>query len=185
MFVIAKETKIIEKIVEQRSTTYVTEEGSHIKRTPNSLSVYSSDPREPHDGSIHFNENDDGTFTVIEKSNGEKTQSSCYLTTACLKHHEEYFDDNCHELTVLRWFRDKFVKTSDISMYYKIAPLIVSEIDTLSIEQQDTVYNEIYNNVVVACVQFIEKGEYDLAYERYKNSILALQKRFLPLLVES
>lgn len=179
------ETRIINKIEEQRGTTYVTEQNTHLKVTPNAFSVYDKDPREPDKNSIHFDKNDDGSFKVVEKIDGNKSESSCYLTTACLKYHADCFDDNCHELTVLRWFRDKFVKPEDISIYYKMAPSIVSEINSLSNDQQDAVYCDIYNNVVVACVQFIEKGQYDLAYERYKKSIMALQKRFLPLFAES
>ena len=43
-----------------------------------------------------------------------------------MKHQLKYFDDNCYELTTLRWFRDKFVTKSDIQYYYQIAPIIVN-----------------------------------------------------------
>ena len=105
---------------------------------------------------------------------------SCYLTSACLKHFMDNFDDNCHELTVLRWFRDHFVKADDVALYYKVAPLIVEKIDSLPIKEQDDVYASIYKDVVDACVHFIENGQYNDAYERYMRSTLALQERFLP-----
>lgn len=108
---------------------------------------------------------------------------SCYLTTACLKHFSEHFDDNCHELTVLRWFRDRFVKPEDINLYYQMAPLIIEQIDSLPPQQQDDIYAYIYKNVVEACVSFIQNGQYDSAYERYMSSTLNLQKQFLPLTV--
>ena len=44
----------------------------------------------------------------------------CYLTTACMKYFQENFDDNCYELTVLRWFRDNFVSKEDIEHYYEV-----------------------------------------------------------------
>ena len=53
------------------------------------------------------------------------TDIKCYLTTACMRHNNENFDDNCYELKVLRWFRDNFVSKEDIEHYYKMAPYIV------------------------------------------------------------
>ena len=104
------------------------------------------------------------------------TDCSCYLTTACMRHKLECFDDNCEELTILRWFRDNFVSKEDIDHYYKTAPIIVEAIN----EELDNneIYNYIYENVVIACVNAIKKGDYEFAYERYKSSILALEEQF-------
>lgn len=121
-----------------------------------------------------------------EKSKEGNTSSSgsgCYLTTACLKHFADQFCDDCYELTTLRWFRDNFVNSSDISMYYKIAPLVVEKINLLPNEEQNAVYNDIYHNVISACVHFIEENKYDLAYKRYKESVMDLKAKFLPFLV--
>ena len=90
---------------------------------------------------------------------------------------QECFDDNCEELTILRWFRDKFVSEEDINHYYKTAPMIVDSIDEL--EENDDIYNYIYINIVNACVIAIKNGDYDFAYNRYKNSILALEEQFV------
>ena len=46
-----------------------------------------------------------------------------------MKHFQETFDDDCYELTVLRWFRDNFVSQEDIAHYYQTAPVIVAGID--------------------------------------------------------
>ena len=54
-----------------------------------------------------------------------------------MRHYLNNFDDNCYELTVLRWFRDNFVFEEDIKHYYKIAPVIVEAIDK---EQHRDVY---------------------------------------------
>lgn len=110
-------------------------------------------------------------------STGEvQSNGGCYLTSACMKHMQENFDDNCEELMILRWFRDKFVSQEDIEHYYKTAPIIVEAID--EIEDNNSIYNYIYNNIVNACVVAIKKGDYDFAYNRYKNSILALEEQF-------
>ena len=46
-----------------------------------------------------------------------------------MKYFQENFDDNCYELTVLRWFRDNFVSKEDKEHYYEIAPIIVETIN--------------------------------------------------------
>ena len=93
-----------------------------------------------------------------------------------MKYMHERFDDNCYELTVLRWFRDNFVSKEDIKHYYKTAPVIVESIN--SEEKQDLVYDYIYDNVVDYCVKQIENGNYKEAYNRYKNSIIVLEEQF-------
>lgn len=98
------------------------------------------------------------------------------LTSAYMMHMQEKFDDNCEELTILRWFRNNFVSNEDINHYYIIAPIIVDAIDEL--EDSLGIYKYIYDNVVAVCVHTIKKGEYQLAYERYKSSILILEERF-------
>ena len=70
------------------------------------------------------NDRDNGTQ---EKSSG----SGCYLTTACMSHLQEKFNDNCTELMILRWFRDNFVDKTDIKHYYNVAPIIVDKINSL------------------------------------------------------
>ena len=124
------------------------------------------------------NEIDVENETDIEKPKQTKTnqQSGCYLTSACMKHMQEKFDDNCHELQVLRWFRDNFVSKEDICEYYKIAPIIVSNIDQL--KDNEKIYDYIYKNIVLACVNAIEIGNYEFAYNRYKNSVLALEEKY-------
>ena len=106
-----------------------------------------------------------------EKSSG----SGCYLTTACMKHYLEEFDDNCYELTVLRWFRDNYVSKEDIKTYYEKAPLIVEAIE--SEIHKDIIYDYIYNHVVKACVTAIEQKNYEFVYQRYKSSILSLEEK--------
>ena len=53
--------------------------------------------------------NENWTRTDNDRDNGTQEKSSgsgCYLTTACMQHMKEKFDDNCNELMTLRWFRD-------------------------------------------------------------------------------
>ena len=152
--------------------------------TPNSskydtkIDVYTSDPKGPHE-SIHIAVNSDSKSAhIIDTTNGgtEHTDVKCYLTSACMKYFQEKFDDNCYELTVLRWFRDNFVSKEDIEHYYEVAPIIVEAINKE--EKSGIVYDYIYDNIVDYCVKQIEQGNYKAAYNRYKNSVLALEEQF-------
>lgn len=146
-----------------------------------SYSIYNTRPDSPNHTATHVNINSSNkTFTVTEHgSDGKSTTTSggCYLTSACIKHFQENFDDNCHELTVLRWFRDTFVSPSDIEHYYEVAPRIVSAIDESP--QADAIYELIFNRVIAVCVKAIEEVNYDLAYALYRESILALEQNYL------
>lgn len=158
--------------------------------TPNSnkydtkIDVYTSDPKGPHE-SIHIAvDSDSKSAHIIDTTNGstEHTDVKCYLTSACMKYFQENFDDNCYELTLLRWFRDNFVSKEDIEHYYEIAPIIVETINKE--EQSGIIYDYIYANVVNYCVQQIERGNYDKAYNRYKNSVLTLEEQFTKPILE-
>ena len=148
------------------------------KKGKKHVDIYSGDPRGEH-SSVHINiDPNTGKGTIVDTTNGSKetTDTQCYLTTACMKRFQNEFDDNCYELTVLRWFRDNFVQKEDTELYYKVAPTIVENINILDDNEQ--IYNYIYSYIVEACVKAIENGDYDFAYNRYKSSVLALNEQF-------
>lgn len=158
----------------------------HIKVTDYSdksgakIDFYDKSPKDPDHKSVHVKvDYDNKSYTTVDNVKGEKETSSgsCYLTSACMKHFQESFDDNCYELTVLRWFRDNFVPQEDIAHYYQTAPVIVAAIDKCG-KGADIAYDYIYENVVRTCVEAIENGDYDFAYQRYKSSTLALEEQF-------
>ena len=146
------------------------------------IDIYDRNPREEEHKSIHItidtkNENAQITDTMNESGKTERTDVDCYLTTACMLHYSNSFDDNCYELSVLRWFRDNFVSKEDIEHYYRVAPFIVSEINKE--QKSNIVYDYIYDNIVDACVEAIEQGNYDFAYNIYKSSIIALEEHYV------
>ena len=119
--------------------------------TPNSnkydakIDVYTNNPRKDHK-SIHITVNSDNkSGHIIDTTNGktEHTDIKCYLTTACMRHLQDEFDDNCYELTILRWFRDSFVSKEDIEHYYEVAPIIV---ETINKEEQSGI---IYDYLII------------------------------------
>ena len=148
------------------------------KRGKVHIDIYDKVPTDPSHTSVHINIKKDGKGNIVDTTKGGKeiTDTKCYLTTACMRHFQDDFDDNCYELTVLRWFRDNFVSNEDIELYYQVAPIIVKNIEKLN--DNNKIYNYIYEFIVEACVKAIENGDYDFAYNRYKNSVLALNEQF-------
>lgn len=174
---------------------YIGKDGSELKVTPYSdgtgykydyydKSTYNNSSH----NSSHIKSDLNGNWerTDNDRDNGTQDKSSgsgCYLTTACMKYMQKDFNDSCEELMILRWFRDEFVSREDRIHYYKIAPIIVSVIDNL--DEKDSIYNYIYENVVSACVTAIKNGDYEFAYNRYKDSVMALENHFVrPVLQE-
>lgn len=144
------------------------------------IDFYDKSPRDSDHKSIHVKvDYENKSYTTIDNVNGSKETSSgsCFLTSACMKRYLENFDDNCYELTVLRWFRDNFVSKEDKEHYYQTAPSIVNAID--ADEKKDLVYDYVYDNVVNYCVKAIENGDYANAYTRYRSSILSLEETFV------
>ena len=105
-----------------------------------------------------------------------QNNGGCYLTTACMQHFAQQFNDKCYELQLLRWFRNNFVSEEDITHYYETAPIIVDAINQLP--NNNVIYSQIYFDIIEYCVKAIEQGQYDIAYKRYKDSILALEEKY-------
>lgn len=162
---------------------YVNEKGVEISaRTSSSgnekVDFYDKCAADPNHGSIHINwSSKTGKGTITDTTEGKSTTTpiGCFLTSACLQHFKNEFDDNCYELTVLRWFRDNFVLENDIVYYYQIAPIIVEAIN--NDDNNEIIYDYIYENVVNYCVNEIEKGNYEKAYNRYRDSIIVFEEK--------
>lgn len=168
---------------------YVGKDGSELRVTPFSdgsgykYDYYDRSPygNAPHNSThVKSDLNENWTRTDNDRDNGTQDKSSgsgCYLTTACMSYMLDNFNDNCDELMTLRWFRDNFVSKEDIKHYYDIAPLIVDKIN--SIPNNSNIYTWIYEYVVKPCVTAIKQKNYEFAYSRYKNSVLALEEQFI------
>ena len=109
------------------------------------------------------------------------SSGGCYLTSACTC--AKGLADDCYELQTLRNFRDNWLaKTTnglqEIAHYYVVAPKIVSAIN--SQKDSRTIYEKIYNEMVLPCVRFIEQEQYQKAFELYTNMTLSLEKKYEP-----
>ena len=116
----------------------------------------------------------------IYKGKLPSENGNCYLTSACVE--AKGLPDDCDELTTLRHFRDSYLAASkegqlDIEHYYKVAPSIVSEIKNT--ENSAEILNEIYNALVLPCVELIKSGSLPKAYDHYKKYTLKLESIYL------
>lgn len=168
---------------------YVDKDGAEFHVTPYSdgsgykYDYYDRSPygNAPHNSThVKSDLNESWNRTDNDRDNGTQDKSSdsgCYLTTACMIHMQENFDDCCNELMTLRWFRDNFVSKEDIKYYYNIAPIIVDRINF--IPDNNKIYDWIYEHVVHPCVIAIQQKNYEAAYNIYKNSVLMLEEQFI------
>ncbi len=101
----------------------------------------------------------------------------CFITSACMAHMQEVFDDECYELKTLRDYRDGYLKEhhpKDIEIYYATAPQIVARIDSL--EDCDQIYRNIYVNMILPSVSAIERRDYEEAYRIYAEGCMRLKE---------
>ena len=106
--------------------------------------------------------------------------SGCFLTSACVE--ARGLPDDCHELTVLRAFRDGYMRTlpggcADICEYYHIAPAIVEKIKALP--DAVDIFDQIYSELVLPCVSLIEEYKYEEAYQMYKDYVKHIQLKYM------
>lgn len=103
--------------------------------------------------------------------------SGCYLTSACVSH--KNLPDDCYELTLLRQFRDTYLISQEngkeeIQYYYATAPKVVEKINASKNSSKQ--WEELYTNMVMPCVKFIENNEFEKAHKLYKEYSLKLEK---------
>lgn len=111
-------------------------------------------------------------------SEDSSNSSGCFLTTACIE--SAGLPDNCHELTVLRQFRDTMLNQNEkgrnlIKQYYNEAPRLVIEIKNSP--NKDTILNSILRDVRQT-VFFIETCDHKLAIVTYQGLFNRLMNEF-------
>lgn len=124
--------------------------------------------------------NYDYTDCPIYKYGEASSESSCFLTSACVE--AMGLPDDCKELSTLRAFRDTYLKNTPdgetyIAEYYRLAPRIVQCIraDANAMER----FKEIYVELVLPCVALIEAGAFAEAFEKYRQYVLLLKGKYL------
>lgn len=103
----------------------------------------------------------------------------CFLTTACVD--ARGLPDDCLELTTLRSFRDKILMPSAmgkkmVGEYYRIAPEIVETVNSFG--NSSEIWNGVYLDVQRA-VSLVSRGEFNKAFEHYKDMTTKLKRKYL------
>ena len=104
----------------------------------------------------------------------------CYLTSACVE--ARGLPDDCEELTILRDFRDNWLKqqpggAEEIAEYYATAPQIVTEINKRA--DARAIWDALYDVLVAPCVKLIQAGAMEQARERYRGVALELKEKYI------
>jgi hypothetical protein len=112
-----------------------------------------------------------------ESSGSDSTESSsggCFVTTACVT--AAGLEDDCNELTRMRWFRDNVLATSPggralITEYYNTSPGIVEAVNRRpdAIELWGETFSSVQN-----VVKMIDEGEYESAITQYRSILCNL-----------
>lgn len=110
----------------------------------------------------------------------QSSSSGCFLTSACTA--ARGLPDDCRELQTLRAYRDTWLKQTEegaalVARYYEIAPKIVAAIDAQPNRLE--IYDDIYQTMVLPCVELIGQGKYQEALELYQGKTLELEKKFI------
>jgi hypothetical protein len=66
---------------------------------------------------------------------------------------------------------------ADICKYYHTAPTIVENIKRLSNALE--IFEKIYDELVIPCVNLIDNGKNEEAYSTYKNYVEALSSQYI------
>ena len=107
------------------------------------------------------------------------SSGGCFLTSACVE--AKGLADDCRELTVLRAFRDGYLRStengeSEIKEYYHVAPSIVAKIKAEA--NSLAVFERLYKELVLPCVEFIDKGMNKEAHELYSSYVQKLKLEY-------
>ena len=116
----------------------------------------------------------------IYRGTDSSSSGGCFLTSACIG--AKGLPDDCEELRILRKFRDGWLSEQHggkelISEYYTIAPQIVDSINAQ--ENHIQIHEEIYQKLVVPCVDLIHAGDYDAALNLYKKTTQQLAQKYI------
>ena len=110
---------------------------------------------------------DEQACSHFSESGYSSSSTGCFLTTACCEY--KGLPDNCHELTVMRSFRDHYLKKKEygvemIKQYYDRAPKIVDRI--YKSDRKTEICEYIYSQIC-KLVDLYENEKYDDIAARY------------------
>lgn len=112
------------------------------------------------------------TNSVSHSSGYSGSGSFCFITTAVC----EFFgkDDDCEELTILRAYRDDWLRKQKdgsklVIEYYNMAPLIVSKLKKS--KNYSSYCKILLFRFIYPCIELIRQGKYDECKEMYISMV--------------
>lgn len=110
----------------------------------------------------------------------EDSDDGCYISTACVA--ARGLSDDCFELTILRDFRDTFLKNHPggqamIREYYEKAPMINSAIREE--DESEIIYEQLYKHLIRRSVRLIKDGQPREALTNYQHVFEKLANKYL------
>lgn len=106
--------------------------------------------------------------------------SGCFVSTACVS--AAGLRDDCHELVVLRRFRDQYVASRPdgpllIERYYARAPQILAALNAEP-DASDRL-RRLFEDLIVPSVQLIEAGRCEEALALYVRAVTGLEEHYV------
>lgn len=103
----------------------------------------------------------------------------CYITTAVCA--AKNLPDDCEELEILRNYRDTYLMTTVegealVHQYYEWAPALIQGIESSGTSEK--VYEAIYKETILLCIEMIQKGEWEACKQVYKTMVESMMLRF-------
>ena len=120
----------------------------------------------------------DGLASIDDAIRGIFGGGGCFITTAVCEY--KGLADDCHELTVLRRFRDTWMATrynEYIEQYYEEAPALVEKIHALPETSRKALLESLWQQISEA-VRLIETGYHNSAFHVYEKMFLQLKSYF-------
>jgi hypothetical protein len=120
-----------------------------------------------------------GRKLCLKHKKDPKSGRPCFVTTAVVNHLGK--GDDCHELKVLRTFRDSYMLESAeraqmVAEYYRISPDLVVLIDRLCSVDSDFAII-LYDTYISPSVRFVESGLPEEALLTYRSLVEFLASR--------
>lgn len=115
----------------------------------------------------------DAFGAIFGGGSSNSSSSGCFITTAICS--TQGLPDDCEELTILRSFRDSYMKHSfvrilELREYYKKAPGLVKKFNSkYSKLELGYLYAEMYNSYIVPAVKAIKQKQFKKAHAIYKE----------------
>ena len=106
----------------------------------------------------------------------KKTSYACPLVATCILNHYHGEESSLQLIKVFNVFEEHIMAEAELAFYKQVTPIIVNSINSL--ENAKEIYEILYQDKIVPCMNAILKGDYCFAYEQYKKTILELEDKY-------